>query len=525
MRRLQLNRRWAALGTAFVFAGCQSVEPPPEVPTQPAMIYPGIPAPLVGSRELGVASQEAGGRRQETGDRKIEAAQGNSSLSPVSCPLTPELTPDAETIDLGVALRLAGVGNPTINLAREQIREALADQLAARSLLLPSVNIGGNYHHHIGILEASPGFLNVDSQSLYLGFGARALAGETVAFPGIRLFAHLGDAVYEPLAARQRVSARRSDAQAVQNAILLDVATAYLELVGAEARLAILHKGETDLAEIVRLTEVNAKAGQSRPSDAKRAETHAELLQREIRQGEEEGAVASARLCRLLNLDPAVRVRTPGGPVESFRLIDEDADTESLVAGAVRMRPEVFARSADVREAQTRVRQERVRPWVPLVSVGYSGGWFGGGSDLVATDFGPLKGRSDFDVLAVWTGQNLGFGNHARVRQADAVVGQALAGYDLAINQIRREVAEAVAAARAAVRQIEVAKRAVADAEEGLRLEIERIRGGFGRPLEALDTFQQLLDSRQELLRAVVAFDIAQFQLLVAIGNNPLATP
>src|SRR6185312_11754024 len=141
---------------------------------------------------------------------------------------------EQETIDLEIALRLAGVENPTIALAREQIREAIAAQLAARSLLLPSINIGGNYHYHSGNLQASfGGVRNITSQSLYLGFGARTLAAETLAFPGIRLFAHLGDAVYEPLSARQQVVVRRSNAQAVQNNMLGRVATAYMELIGA----------------------------------------------------------------------------------------------------------------------------------------------------------------------------------------------------------------------------------------------------------------------------------------------------
>jgi outer membrane protein TolC len=484
---LRIILRWASLGTAaLAFVGCQSVEPPAIRPRAEPRL------PLI-------------------------------SRAAHTEPLPPQ--PDGETtIDLGVALRLAGVGNPTINLAREQVREALAGQLSARSLLLPSVNIGGNYHRHTGNLEASPGFVSVNSQSLYLGAGAGDFGAGTTAFPGVRLFAHLGDAVYEPLVARQVVSGRRSDALAVENTVLLDIATAYLELIGAEARLAILKQGESDLAKVVRVTADYAKTGQGRPADAKRAQANADLLQRELRQVEEDVAVASARLCQLLSLDPAVRVRTPGGPVETFQLIYEDTDVETLIASALRSRPEVSARSAAILESQTRVRQERVRPWLPVLSVGYSGGVFGGGSNLVASEFGPLKGRSDFDVIAVWSIQNLGFGNHAQVRRADAVFGQAVASYDATVNQIRREVAEASAAALAASRQMEVAKKALADAEEGFRLEDERIRQAFGRPLETLDSFQQLLDARQEMLRAIVAYDVAQFRLFVAVGLNPLGS-
>ncbi|MBN9121731.1 MAG: TolC family protein, partial [Planctomycetes bacterium] len=433
---------------------------------------------------------------------------------------------DAETIDLGVALRLAGVDNPTINLAREQIREALAELLGARSLLLPSVNIGGNFHQHTGTLQASfGGIRKVNSQSLYLGFGARTLAAESVAFPGVRLFAHLGDAFYEPLAARQRVTARRSDAQAVQNDMLLRVTVAYLELVGAESRLEITRQGEVDIGELVRVTRVFAQKGQGRQGDADRAAARAELLRQDLRRTEEEVGVTTARLSELLNLDPSVRLRTPGGAVLPVRLIPEEAGADALVAEAVRARPELFARSAEIQEARTRVRQEQVRPFVPLLSVGYSGGLFGGGSNLVDSRFGPMKGRTDFDVFAVWNVQNLGFGNRALVRRADARFGEALAAFDLDLNRVRREVHEALADARAAARQIEVSKSSVAVAEEGFKLEKERIALGQGRPIEALDSFQQLLDARRELVRAVIDFNVAQFRLYVAVGSNPLAAP
>src|SRR5262245_54662995 len=161
-----------------------------------------------------------------------------------------------EMLDLGIALTLAGVENPTVNLARERVQEALAQQLAARSLLLPSVSGGGNLRLHQGPLQRSSGEVRQvnDLQSLYLGAGAGAIGSGPPAVPGVRLFAHLGDAAYEPLAARQRVTSRRSDAQAVQNQILLEVAVAYLELIGAEARIDILRKAETDAAEIARAT-------------------------------------------------------------------------------------------------------------------------------------------------------------------------------------------------------------------------------------------------------------------------------
>jgi outer membrane protein TolC len=428
----------------------------------------------------------------------------------------------AETIDLDVALRLAGVDNPTINLARERVEEAAADELAARFLWLPSINIGGNYHNHNGALETSFGYIRrVDSQSLYAGLGARTLAAETVGQPGIRLFAHLGDAVYEPLAARQHVAARSADAVAVRNTTLLAVATAYLELARAEAEIETLRQAQSELGEVVRLTREYAAAGQGRRGEANRALARAALLARQAQLPQELAGVAAAELARLLNFDPTVRLRTPAGSLVPVRLVPEDAPLEALVATALRTRPEIYARSAEVLEARARFRQEQVRPWVPTVSAGYSYGWFGGGSNLVSPEFGPLKGRSDFDVYAVWTFDSLGFGNRARAAGADARVGQAVARLQTDVNRIRREVAEAQADAVAAGRQLEIVRPAVRVAEEGFELEKLRIREGQGRPIELLDSFGQLLDARLELLRAIAAYSTAQFRLFVAIGSDP----
>jgi outer membrane protein TolC len=502
-----LTRRGFVAGVITSFAvygvGCRSSDP--LLPPQPASHDPGV----------STLPREADGIGTLVRTAVAEVAPD---------PIAPPLDASEQAIDLEVALRLAGVDNPTINLARERVQEGLAAQLAARSLLLPSINIGGNYHLHNGRLQAGTGQIrNVNNeQSLYFGLGAQAVGSGTVAYPGIRLFAHLGDAAFEPLAARQEIVVRRSDAQAVQNDILLRVATAYLSLIEAEARLDVLRKAEIDLIEIVRLTRSFANNGQGRKADADRTATTADLFRQEIHRGEEQVAVASARLCALLNLDPSFRLRTPGGAILPIKLISEEQETEPLVNEAIGGRPDLMARAYEIREAQIRVRQERVRPLLPLVSVGVSGGWFGGGSNATSPTFGSLSGRTDFDVFAVWNIQNLGFGNRMQVRRADANVGQATAAYERTLNAIRREVIEAQADARAAARQIELAKNAVLIAEDGFKLESTRIREGQGRPIEVVDSFNQLSDARQQLVRSVVAYNIAQFRLFVATGSNPL---
>ena len=143
------------------------------------------------------------------------------------------------SIDLPTALGLAGVENPTIALAQEAVRASLAQRLQADALLIPSLQAGASINVHRGNLLSARGIIrDVDRQSLYAGAGAVAIGGSTVGFPGVRLTAHLTDAIFEPVVARNRVAGRQFDAQAISNSVLLEVTTRYFDLMGTEARLA-----------------------------------------------------------------------------------------------------------------------------------------------------------------------------------------------------------------------------------------------------------------------------------------------
>ena len=425
-------------------------------------------------------------------------------------------------IDLAYALEVAGAANPTIALARETVVEARARQKQAYALILPNLNAGANVRIHTGPVQRSPGtILDVSSQSLYFGSGARAVGTGTVAIPGIRAVYPLADVVLGRRLVQQRVAAVRGDSVAVQNLTLLDVATAYLELLGADAALEALRHSEAEFAEIARLTAQYAKAGQGRDADACRAEANLELLRRESQEVRGERAAASARLAGMLSLDPTQALIPPGGRLYPLGFFDPATDLDSLAAQALQARPEVNARAAEVAESGIRLRQEKLRPWLPTVGVGFSAGSFGGGSDLTASSYGGFGGRTDFDLFAVWTVQNLGLGNRALQNRGRAHVGQAVARLDSAQNRIRAEVAESLAQIRSARSRIETARSQLATAQQGFGEEMARIKQDEGRPLEVLDSTRQLGESRLELIRAITGHNVAQFRLLAAVGTPP----
>jgi outer membrane protein TolC len=426
------------------------------------------------------------------------------------------------SIDLETALLLAGAENPTIALAREAVNASLAAQLQARATLLPTLDAGASVDAHGGNLLSAQGIIrDVDRQSLYAGAGAFAVGAGTVTIPGVRLTAQLADALFEPVATRQQVVGRRLDARAIRDAVLLDVVMHYFALVSAEARLQALRQSEADLAEVVRLTAEFARTGQGREGDAERARSEALLLHDEEQRGEEEVAVAAAELARLLSLDPAYRLRGPGGPIPLIELVDPNADVRQLLQLALLNHPEIGARTADVAVNATRLREEKLRPLVPLLSVGFSVGAFGGGSDLTDTRLGHFGERTDFDALALWTFRNLGVGDLAVQRRRRAQVGEAEAERVRVIDRVRREVAEAHALAVTRRQELDIAGQRIETAERAYRLDLRRSKNLQGRPIEVLNSLNLLNAARLDLVRALIGYNQAQFQLFVSLGQPP----
>ncbi len=331
--------------------------------------------------------------------------------------------------------------------------------------------------------------------------------------------------MFEPRVARERVAATGFDAAATQNTVLLDVTTRYLALVEAEAHVQAIRQSEAEFQQVADLTADFARTGQGRQADADRAKGDALLLHTAEQQAEEDEAVASAELARLLSRDPSVRLHTPGGPVPMVPLVDPRLDLESLVRIALDNRPEMAARAADVALNEARLREERFRPLLPVVSVGYSAGQFGGGSDTTDPRFGSFSGRTDFDAYAFWSLENLGVGNWARQRRRSSEVDEAQSERIRTIDRIRRETADAYAASAARLREVETAGRRVATAQRAFQEDLKRARNLEAWPIEVLNSLDLLNSARQDLIRALVGYDEAQFQLFVALGRPPTLAP
>ncbi|HUY92719.1 MAG TPA: TolC family protein [Pirellulales bacterium] len=520
--------RTPAMPTLAPARGAEAAEFRPAQP--PAASRPVVvPASqrLRDAAELQNGGPEFGAAQQEEADSGLPRMPGGrlpgsrTQAETVAAPSALAAPADVYEIDLPTTLRLLLSANPTMAEAREEVREMLALQTRARVIMLPSLNAGTALHRHSGSLQASTGVMrNIYTDSLYAGGGTRVWAAESLAIPMIRIMGHVGDAIYEPLVVRQHVSNKRYSSAAAANTLLLQAIVRYFELLGAEGRYEAARQTEREAAEVVRITASYAITGQGREGDANRARTEAYLLHAEVQRAEERIAVASAKLCELLSLDPSIRLRTIGGPIGGIQLVDPSLDLRTLIQMAERRRPELAAATATVAANTLRVRQERTRPLLPLIMVGYSAGSFGAGSVLYQPLLGNFGGRSDFDAMALWSLNNMGVGNRATVSERRAMLNQSVAERTRALNGVRQEVVAAYGIMQGERLQIRITQRQLKDTQEGFREEFARLLGAEALPIEVLNSVDQLGMARQEVIKAVNAFNEAQFRLFVAAGAS-----
>ena len=482
---------------------------------------PLLPPAIPGVEKPGSTSSTGSRRSSEvptTAPAPASDLRSNLVLPPSASILDPAIRP----IDLNTALQLAGAQNPDLLIARQRVVEAAALRQLAALQFLPSINLGMNYDSHTGVLQQSNGnILSVNRSAVYVGAGSNAVAAGTVNIPGVVLTGNVATAVYGYLASKQIVQQREFASLAVRNQAFLKTTLAYCALMRGEGTRAVAMQVRDDARRVAQLTAAYAAAGQGRKADADRAATELAKRESDFLAAEGDVLTSSARLCDVLNLDPSIRLHPTDAWVTPQPIVPDPIPVAELIALALLQRPELGERRAVIRESLLMLQGSKVLPFSPTVLVGFSGGGFGGGSNLVRPVFGGFGGRADVDAYAYWTIQNLGVGNLALINLARSRVGIARYQEIAVLDRIRAEVAEAYARTHARFAQIGTTEQAVRSGTEGYRDDLIRLEGTVGLPIELLDSMRLLARARYEYLGAIVDYNEAQFSLYVALGQPP----
>jgi outer membrane protein TolC len=449
-------------------------------------------------------------------------------------PLQALMQQQATPINLLTALQLAGQQNPEILLGQQHVVEAVALRQLAAAQFLPTLNLGTSVDSHWGVLQQSNGnILSLRREAVFVGAGANPIAAGTVNIPGVLWNLNVSDTIFNYLSSGQEVVRNAFESQSIQQDVLLRVALAYNDLVRSAGLRSVAIMIRNDARELARLTAEYQATGQGRKADADRAAT--ELARRDAQLYRAEGNVvrASAAMCRLLHLDPSIRLHAADNQVIPRSIVPDPIPLPELLAIAILNRPELNERRAAAAKALLSQRAAEMLPFSPTVFLGFSAGGFGGGSDVASQPvtslpfgrgqarFTTLDDRADLDVMAYWTLQNLGVGNKAQIHIAHSRLSSADLELLVTLDRVRCEVAGAYARTHARFAQIRTCELAITSGMKAFEEDMERIRAAEGLPLEVIDSLRLLARAREKYLHAILDYNQAQFQLYVSLGKPP----
>lgn len=416
-------------------------------------------------------------------------------------------TAESQSINLETTLRLAGSQNLTLAIARERVHEArsLADQ--DRQSLFPWLAPGVGYRRHDGNLQDVIGdVFGVSKQS-----GSAALT--------LRSQVELGDAIYRVLAARQTVRAVEAEEAVRRREILATAAAGYLELSRAEAGIVVAEESVRVADEFLRQVRQAIAAGLAFAGEASRAEVQRERNEALRLSAREQARVASARLAQTLRLPLTLELRPDLTEFLPVVLVETNRSLDSLVAGALQLRPEI--RRADAQLAAARQRRDGATrgPWIP--TLGAEAG-FGG---LMGGRNGAFRNGDDFQEYGVglsWRIGPGGLGDRARTRTATTRLHLAELGREQERDEITREVIEARIRAQTLAEKLQVAVRSLAAAQRLMDLTRARREFGVGAVLEAIDAERELTRSRLEQVGVLAEHNRVQWELWRVSGMESL---
>lgn len=407
----------------------------------------------------------------------------------------------AETLQDAWLAALAG--NARVRAAQARADSALAEFDSAEAARWPVVTAAASVSRF-----ADPPALDLSSAGLPALVPLFAGDSVTVASAQVTIPVYTGGMLRANVsAAAAGFAAQERSSNAVAAGVKLAVAEAYVAVLRAESSLAAAETAVASLAAHERDAADMEASGQVPRNDRLAAAVSLGLAEQSKLEAENALELARAAYNRTLARSLAAPVDI--APEVSIRSAELDAPLAELVASALEKRPDLHALAAletSYGERATAKRAER-RPQLAL-SGGYS-----------YLENGVLN-REDYGWVGLGVRWTLFDSGHARSAAAalEQTAKAAARDFDDLRASVELEVRGAWLALAAARARRGVAERALAQAEENLRVVSDRYRNGEGTSSEALDAEALRSASRANVDAARFDAVLAEARLAYAAG-------
>jgi len=303
------------------------------------------------------------------------------------------------------------------------------------------------------------------------------------------------------------VSAGRATLAVSEQTVLLNAATAYMNLIRDTAILALQRSNVEVLQEQLRQTRDRFNVGEVTRTDVAQSESRLAAGRAQVLQAESNYITSRAQYRQAIGVDPGKLA--PAAPVDRFSPSTLGA---SIEAGRM-FNPNVAAAmfGIDVALLQVKINEGALAPKV-TAQASVQQQWETNTTTLLQQFNASLVGQVQVPIYQ-------GGGEYSLIRQSKETLGQQRISLDTARDQVQAQVVQSWGQLEAAKAQIQATQAQVNSSEIALNGVREEARVGQRTTLDVLNAQQELVNARVALVTAQHDRVVASYSLLSSVGG------
>jgi len=392
------------------------------------------------------------------------------------------------------ALVQAYQNNPSLNAQRAALRATDENVPQALSGYRPKLSITGNAGDNYTDVTVS----SIHFAEPYVSRGVGATATQTL-YNGFQTANRVRQAESQVMGARETL-------RVTEQQVLLDAATAYMNLLRDQAILDLNRRNVEVLTEQLKQTRDRFTVGEVTRTDVAQAESRLAAGRSSLLGAQSNYVTSQANYRRVIGVAPGRLA--PGTPVDRF----SPPALNGAIAQGEQQSPSVLAAmyGVDIAELAVKVNEGSLYPNLGLTA-GVSQNWdaaYNVDKQFLASLVGQL-------TIPIYQGG----GEYSTIRQSKETLGQQRLNLDVNRDQARATVVQSWGQLDAGRAQIEATTAQVNAAEIALNGVREEARVGQRTTLDVLNAQQELVNARVALVTAQHDRVVASYTLLAAVGG------
>jgi outer membrane protein len=409
---------------------------------------------------------------------------------------------DAAADTLEWALVQAYQNNPSLNAQRAALRATDENVPQALSGYRPKVSVtaqgGYNYTNAVQQLPVGGVVTNIPFAETFLSRSVAATGTYTL-FNGFQT-------ANRTRQAESQVDGARETLRVTEQQVLLDAATAYMNLLRDQAILDLNRRNVEVLTEQLKQTRDRFNVGEVTRTDVAQAESRLAAGRSALLGAQSNYVTSQANYRRVIGVDPGRLA--PGTPVDR---LSPSVLAKAIGEGQTRS-PSVLAAmyGVDVAVLAVKISEGALYPNLTLTASASQGSY-------PAFEVARQTAASVLGALTVPIYQ--GGAEYSAIRQSKETLGQQRLNLDINRDQARATVVQSWGQLDAAKAQIEATTAQVNAAEIALNGVREEARVGQRTTLDVLNAQQELVNARVALVTAQHDRVVASYTLLAAVGG------